>query len=345
MGAGCGSAARPDLCGGRRATGVPTATEGVPFPFNYVLKGLRFPAYSCSKCQYRASEDEFCPVDRAAPTLKELGLITEPYSLCPPEEGPDWAELLSPTGDSYRYRVTHDLCGRTVTACMLGGVLERQPKSQTIGLLVDETGLLRELYLRYFLEDTDALDDLDLECLVKAPLFGGRVERVHGVYLRSLHARHQRDEWETRAQTLGFRIQGKRIGLLCSEIARACDPRRGKKMLAKNRFLFVPFDLSKSLKEQWDDTLPWLDELADYAYRFTKVRRPRRRTNLYRDIFIFLSVAVERRTIFAVANEVFPHEHRLSREKRVRQAVTRIAAVVRAAGINLPDSTAKVVPK
>ncbi len=27
VGAGCGSAARPDLCGGRRTTGVPTATR------------------------------------------------------------------------------------------------------------------------------------------------------------------------------------------------------------------------------------------------------------------------------------------------------------------------------
>jgi hypothetical protein len=314
-----------------------------PFPFNLTLKGLPFPPYTCSTCGFSACAEEFDITDRSLPLVTTLG--HETFSICPHDEGPDRAELLSPAKDSYRYRVIHKIRGREVTACILGGILERNERSSQSGTLLSEEDLMLELYLRSYIEDAGHLDDLDLECLVNAPFMTRPVGKSNAAYLTSRQARHRRGEWEQKADRLGFRLQGTRKGLHSGDIARAFDPRLGVKLLAANRYLYVPFELSLPLQEQWEETLPWLDRLADYAYRFTRVKRPRRRPNMYRDIYIFLSVAVERRSVFSVGRELFPKEQRLSRETKVRAAVRQVRAVVRKAGIELPTHGDKDLTK
>ncbi len=316
-----------------------------PYPFNRVLKDLPFEPYRCTKCQYFASGEEYNGLPRSTPLVHPLGKQHGVYLVCPFGEGPDRAELLSPSKESFRTRVTHNVLGRKITACMLGGVTERTAKGWRFGTLISEQDLMRELYLGRYLEEFGPLSDLDLECLVAAPLMLRNVQKTGQLYLSSLHARWHSDAWEQRADELSFRIQGQRPGFLSSDIARACDPRRGDKMMSRNRFLFVPFDLSLSLEQQWADVLPWLDKLASYAYRFTTVKRPRRRSSLYRDVFMFLSVVVEGRTVFSVARELFPADERLSREKRVREAVRKIGNVVRKSRIALPQSRGGAMPE
>ena len=309
-----------------------------PYPFNRVLAGLPFRPYTCSKCSYYASAIAFDISNRSLPLVRTLGTI-DPFSICPPSEGPDHATLLSPTKDSWRSRVTHSIRGRTVTACMLAGVLERNGKlSSRVGTMISETTLLRELYLKYYIEGEGALDDLDLECLVKAPLVLKRVAKLGGVYVssRSVKLDYGVDVWDKKARQLSLGIQGSRAGFLSADIAQALNARLGSKMFAQNRYLAIPFDLSLSLQDQWERVLPWLDELADYAYRFTKIKRPRVRTNMYRDIYVFLSVRLGGRSVFEVAQEVFPGEKRPSREAKVRKVVANVARVVRGAHVPLP---------
>jgi hypothetical protein len=222
---------------------------------------------------------------------------------------------------------------------MLAGVLERNGKlSSRVGTMISETTLLRELYLKYYIEGEGALDDLDLECLVKAPLVLKRVAKLGGVYVssRSVKLDYGVDVWDKKARQLSLGIQGSRAGFLSADIAQALNARLGSKMFAQNRYLAIPFDLSLSLQDQWERVLPWLDELADYAYRFTKIKRPRVRTNMYRDIYVFLSVRLGGRSVFEVAREVFPGEKRLSREAKVRKVVANVARVVRGAHVPLP---------
>jgi hypothetical protein len=309
----------------------------LPYPFNLVLKGLPFAPYTCSNCKYRASADELDISNRSLPTLTELGIV-ERYSICPANEGPTHAVLLSPTADSERRRVTHSISGRTISACLVAGVTERRGSAAAFGSLMSEVELLRELYLKFYLEDHPALDDLDLECLVKAPLMLRRVESLNGTYMTSRGTEWRRgdDEWEDKARRLSLRIQEPRAGFLSSDIAWAMDPRLGPKALARNRFLAVPFDLSRSLQEQWKSVFPWLDDLADYAYRFTKTKRPRHRPNTYRDIYIYLSVRLAGKRVAAVGYEVFPGEQPKSRQEKVRLVVRTVDRIVKRAGITIP---------
>jgi hypothetical protein len=309
-----------------------------PYPFNLVLRGLRFTPYTCSTCKYRASADELDITNRSLPTLKELGIV-ERYSICPAKEGPTRAVLLSPAADSERHRVTHSISGRTISACLVAGVTERRGNAAAVGSLMSEEELLRELYLKFYLEDHPALDDLDLECLVKAPLMLRRVQNAGGTYISSRTTRWDQDAsgWERKARELSLKRQGPRRGFLSTDIAWAMDPRRGPKALAPNRFLAVPFDLSRSLQEQWKSVLPWLDDLADYAYRFTKTKRPRRRSNTYRDIYIYLSVKLAGKTLASVAHDVFPREHPKNGQEKVRLAVRGVHRVVKRDGIPIPS--------
>lgn len=318
---------------------VPDATYEVaddepPFPYNRTLRGLSFSPYTCSKCGYLACDEEFGSTDRSIPLLRTLGAI-DTYSVCPPDEGPHRAELQSPDRYSWRSRVTHRIHGRLVTACMLGGVLERTKNQRRCGTLIGERELLREIYLGCYLEDRGPLDDLDLDCLVEAPLRLGRVGKIGGVYIASRTSREKIEihGWEGKARRLSLACQGKRPGFLSSDLATAMDVRLGYQRLDAQRFLHVPFDLSRSLQDQWKHILLWLDELAEYAYRFTKARRPRKRPSLYRDIYVFLAVKVCGRSVRSVAHEVFKGESAAHAEKKVRAAAQIVGTAAKAAGI------------
>lgn len=309
-----------------------------PYPLNCTMNGHPAAPYRCSSCGFAASEQEPDWNDPSLPILRFDPIDRESrYRLCPPEEGPDHAQLISPRKDSMRYRFTHSICGRGVSACVQTGVVARAPESAQVASSMSEEELFREVFLRFHVEKHGLTDNLDLEVVKSAPTFGEfQIGRAGESYLMQMTVRRNVTEWETRVRLLSREIQGNRPGFLGIDIARAADPRLGSGAFRPNQVLFVPFNLSLPLREQWEEILPPLDGIADYAYRFTSVKRPRRRENVYRDAYIFLSVKVAKRSIFFVGRDVFPSEQRQSREKKVHEVVRQMLAVVRRAKIHLP---------
>jgi hypothetical protein len=149
-------------------------------------------------------------------------------------------------------------------------------------------------------------------------------------------------EWEQRVREVSLRVQGDRPGFIGVDIAQAMDPRLGGAALAFERILFVPFNLSMALDDQWDNLRGVIDETAKYAYRFTAVKRPRKRSNVYRNVFIFLSVVVEGRDIRSVAAEVFRKYTPPSRQNKARGIVDKVAETVEKHGIELPVQAAQL---